>query len=96
MIPYLPSEVLQRVSLCAYGFIRDVKKYQHCVIRLYVRSGTYSWVRRFILVRSAIAGLRACRRGHAIVVIGGVDAVSRLRVILHLPCIPQIVRGRLR
>jgi hypothetical protein len=38
--------------------------------------------------------LRVGRRNRAIVVIGGVGVVPRLWVILRLPRIPQIVRGR--
>jgi hypothetical protein len=56
----------------------------------------YSQVHRFVLVRSAIAGLRASRRSQALVVIGGVDVVPRMRVIPHFPCIPRLDRGRPR
>jgi hypothetical protein len=40
--------------------------------------------------------LRAGRRNRAIVVIGGVDVVSILRVILRLPRMPRIDKGRSR
>jgi hypothetical protein len=37
--------------------------------------------------------LWACRHSRAIVVIGGVDVVSRLQVVLRLPRIPRFVLG---
>jgi hypothetical protein len=37
--------------------------------------------------------LRVDRRSRAIVVIGGADVVSKLRVILRLPYIPQFALG---
>jgi hypothetical protein len=46
-------------------------------------------------VQSAIVLMRELRRSPAIVVIGGVDVVSRLRVIICLPCISRLDRGRL-
>jgi hypothetical protein len=46
-----------------------------------------SRVRRSVFIQSVIVLLRDVRRNRAIVVIGGVDVVSRLRVILYLPCI---------
>jgi hypothetical protein len=61
-----------------------------------VRPISYSWVRHFVLVQSAIVLLQAGRRNRAIVVIGGVDVVSILRVILRLPRMPQIDQGRSR
>jgi hypothetical protein len=38
--------------------------------------------------------LRVCRRSRALVVISGVDMMSRLRVILHFSCGPRLDRGR--
>jgi hypothetical protein len=43
---------------------------------------------------SAIAGLRDVIRSQAIVVIGGVDVVSRPWFILCLHCAPCLYRGR--
>jgi hypothetical protein len=55
----------------------------------------FLWVRRSVFIQSANR-LWEAKTYSAIVVIGGVDVVSILRVILHLPCAPHLNRGRPR
>jgi hypothetical protein len=55
-----------------------------------------SRVRHSVFIRSAIAWLQDVIQSQVIVVIGGVGVVSRLWVILRLPCAPRIDRGRSR
>jgi hypothetical protein len=71
----------------------------HISCRLFdsmMRSSPCSWVHRSVFILSAIVLLRDVRRSCAVVVIGGVGVVPGLWVILRLPHIPQIVRGRPR
>jgi hypothetical protein len=52
------------------------------------------YIAGFVFIRSVVVLLWVDIRNYATIVIGGVDIVSRLWVILHLPCIPRLDRGR--